>query len=132
RRDIVQWPQDKFPLGKARMRNDQFGAVNDLIAVENDVDIDRARPVMESRLATEVVFEVFDRPEQCERFQSRFTDQSRVQEGWLVGYIGRSSLINGRNGLDLEIWTQIRYCSPQSGQSVPNIGAQGHCNPGFR
>ncbi len=60
RRDVVQRPQHEIALGQAWMGNDEIVGLQLQIGIEEDVDIDQARPVADAPLPSQIRHDLFD------------------------------------------------------------------------
>ena len=85
--DLVERDEDEGALGEARVRDDETGAADDEIAVEQDVEVEGARAVGEAvgAVAAEVLFDEEQGAEQFEWGEIGFEGGGGVEKAGLVG-----------------------------------------------
>ncbi len=92
--------QHKTALVHVYVRDDQLGRIDNRTCVEQDVDVERARPFVNFALAAEFLFNPLRLRKQLHRKHLGLCFQHQIQEARLVFNIHRIGFIHGRNALD--------------------------------
>ena len=101
---LEQGLEDEPPFGQARVRNDELGLVDSLVAVEEEVEIDRPRAEARAGAITpELEFDCVEPGEERPRGKGRAKRRRAVQEARLVEVPDRIGLTQGRDGDDVDV-----------------------------
>src|ERR1041385_4854123 len=80
RRDFVERFEHELALAESRMRDDQVRHVDDGVAVENEIEIERARRVLVRMVAAEALFDGVQHVEDGGRRERRVANRRRVEK----------------------------------------------------
>jgi len=94
--DFGEGDEDEAAEGQARMRDVEFGRVNDGVGVKKNVDIDEAGAFGNAALATEGAFDGENRFHQVLRRQIRFSFDNRIEEPILFEEFDGLGFVKGR------------------------------------
>src|SRR5579883_2979954 len=97
RREVGQRRQHEAALGHARVRDLKLGCRDGGAAVEQDIDIDRARALRNTAHAAELALDAARGAEELPREELRFGLRDEVQEPALLRVIHRLGFVNGRD-----------------------------------
>ena len=114
RREIQHGGQHKVPFGYANVRNRQLGRIDNGVVIEENVEVDGARPVANRLDPFKLIFGQLERPQQIRRRQACCHLADRVKKQWLVRHQHRIRLVEMR----CLFHGQIRVHGVQSGMNI--------------
>jgi hypothetical protein len=100
------------------------------MVIEQDVDVDPARPPAKSWEATETGLEMLQMIQKICRSQEGLTFEDHIQEGGLVGETPGGSLVDRRAGEQQERGRQGSDGCLKIGKAVTEVGTEGKINDG--
>lgn len=96
--NLVQRDKDESALGQPRMRNLEAGLVHNLIAIKQQIEIERARPIRDSSgtVAAKFALDLKQRIEQFARTKRRFKSDDGIDEARLIAKTHRLRRVKPR------------------------------------
>jgi len=120
--------EDERALGQARVRDFEAGLADGLVAVEQEIEVDRAwaPPLLAGTVAAEAPFDLEQALEELPRPKAGLELGSRVHEPRLVGVSNGISLAEGRNRHDGDLveLAQTRESLAESRLALAEDGAE--------
>ena len=106
------------------MRDVELQLVDDLIAVQNQIEIERPRRAGVRTLTAEMMFDVEEPGEQCAGRKRRAARRSGVQEARLVAHSHRIGVMEGRDAQIVDRGRQCRQRLAQVALPIAQIAAE--------
>ena len=123
--DLVEWDKDKGAQVQPGMRDLQAFLINDLLTVEEDIQVDQARPILESLHPPHFFFNPLQGPEERQGRQVGLHLNDLVEKLRLVRVAPGRCSKDGRFPTHRDVRRQGVFCRVQVGLTVAQIGAQG-------
>lgn len=101
--DFIQWLDDEAAIPVSGVRDVEVSFLDDSLAVENEVEIERARAPVDDAFASELVLDRLQQAQQSRGTECRFDFDGGVEEIIAGLFADRSGAVEGTGGDDLSV-----------------------------